>query len=354
VDSGVETVQGPSEAQGEKRKDIEEDELEKKRLRKAAKKARKERERQEAWNASLPQANDLSQNSINDNKKSIDFEGLSPEKGVKLNETRNAPSPEKGAKLNQIGKSPKPKGPQPIDLDNLPEGFSIVHKETEKKKWKEYLGPDGKKYRSLNDIKKRFVDCIDASPNKGVSNSSSDKGISDSSPKKSFSNPSPKKGISSKKQISANILEAINNVAETWNIGQNGELAENHPKYLAYSSTQINEMDPFSKMFWINPEKRKRPKKVAIEDEKVESGNAPEENPEEVVSDVTVGTESLELMMEHLTESERRKKKPKKLKHREADVSVGTESLESLEHLTESERKKKKKKKNKHKEAEQD
>merc|ERR1719153_929317 len=45
-----------------------------------------------------------------------------------------------------------------IDENSLPEGFQIIVKKTDKKTWKEYLGPDGKKYRSLNDIKKRFLE----------------------------------------------------------------------------------------------------------------------------------------------------------------------------------------------------
>merc|ERR1712059_34258 len=36
----------------------------------------------------------------------------------------------------------------------LPEGFEIKEHKTEKSKWKEYVGPDGKKYRSLADVKK--------------------------------------------------------------------------------------------------------------------------------------------------------------------------------------------------------
>merc|ERR1719278_1194765 len=49
-------------------------------------------------------------------------------------------------------KKSEPKTPR--EKFDLPEGFTVEEKKTEKKSWKEYRGPDGKKFRSLAEIQR--------------------------------------------------------------------------------------------------------------------------------------------------------------------------------------------------------
>ena len=52
--------------------------------------------------------------------------------------------------------SPKtPKTPKtPKDTFELPADFKVIEHKTEKKSWKSYKGPDGKKFRSMPEVKK--------------------------------------------------------------------------------------------------------------------------------------------------------------------------------------------------------
>eukprot|EP00091_Calanus_sinicus_P017776 TRINITY_DN38558_c0_g1_i1.p1 TRINITY_DN38558_c0_g1~~TRINITY_DN38558_c0_g1_i1.p1 ORF type:complete len:141 (+),score=36.50 TRINITY_DN38558_c0_g1_i1:211-633(+) len=48
-----------------------------------------------------------------------------------------------------------PKTPKtPKDTFELPSNFKVIEHKTEKKSWKSYQGPDGKKYRSMAEVKK--------------------------------------------------------------------------------------------------------------------------------------------------------------------------------------------------------
>lgn len=285
-----------------------EDEAERKRQRKAAKKAKRERERLEASEAAV--TGNLDESRVVDQRKTIEFA-----------------SPTSKAHVTEV-KSPRP---IKIDENSLPEGFEIIVKKTEKKTWKEYLGPDGKKYRSLNDIKKRYVDG-------GVQNVPVQVSAQAANPTKS----------KVKEETKKHIVEVIDDVVNTWNLNsENDELLEDHPKYLAYSDAQLQEMDPFSKVFWVEPEKRKRMKKEVevgaskIEKEPVkESKSKPkkieatspriEQDPnlkefmesveEEIVSDANKSKDqdSMEVMLEQLSQTEtKKKKKKKKNKHLE-------------------------------------
>jgi len=312
-DSGVDSEKNPlpTVAGGaEKRKtenDVE-DEAERKRQRKAAKKAKKERERMEASEVAV--TGNLDESQVVDQRKTIEF---------------TSPTSKAHGALTEV------KSPRAVKMDenSLPEGFQIIVKETDKKKWKEYLGPDGKKYRSLNDIKKRFVEG-------GIQNVP----VQGSAP---AANPTKAK---LKDETKKHIVEVIDDVVNTWNLNhENDELLEDHPKYLAYSDAQLQEMDPFSKVFWIEPEKRKRMKKEVevgaskIEKEPVKKSKSEktkatvsriEHDPnlkefmetveEEILSEAekSKDQDSMETMLEQLSQTEtKKKKKKKKNKHLE-------------------------------------
>merc|ERR1719331_16315 len=110
-----------------------------------------------------------------------------------------------------------------IQSSDLPEGFTIVIPEG--KTYKIYKGPDGKNYRSLNDIKKRYLgEAISSSPVRSVP----DKATSSSSPSKQRMG----------KVVKEHIEETLDTVVATWNIEEGtGELADDHPKFLALKNS---------------------------------------------------------------------------------------------------------------------
>merc|ERR1719209_1307775 len=289
-----------------------EDEEERRRQRKAAKKARKEKERLEAsTRMAAPGSDDTDANimgSVGNQKKTLNFQ-TSPEK-----------------KSRRGGE---------IQLSDLPEGFTIVIPEG--KTYKIYKGPDGKNYRSLNDIKKRYLgEAISSSPVR----SAPDKATSSSSPSKQRMG----------KVVKEHIEETLDTVVATWNIEEGtGELADDHPKFLAFSEKQLAEMDPFSKNFWVEPEKRTRvskakPVQLAAEEEMVDEIVA-EELEEEHNNTIVKTDDDLE---EPVTEKKKKKKKNKRLSHPEEGQATSMQSAEDQMDISKATEKKKKKKKKKH------
>ena len=294
ADSGVDSERGRREG-GEKRKaeDVVVDEAEEKRIKKAAKKARKEKERLDA--SRIAQGEDPTDDVVSV-KKTIEFKGDTTE----------------------LSTTPKRKGGgQELGLSDLPEGFQIILKETEKKKWKEFLGPDGKKYRSRKDIQDRFVEGVSPSPARARTGS-------------------PKKSV--KKEVVKNVVESIEEVVQSWNVSEDGELSEDHPKYLVYSDRQLEEMEATSKHFWVQPEKKARtpkakpskPLTVKMDFSKKTKQREGEEEEEEDEEDIEEEIESsppepaqeaMAAMVEELnnTSEKKKKKKKKHKKHSEQD-----------------------------------
>ena len=284
----MDSERGRKEAGGKRKAEDEVvDEAEKKRIKKAVKKARKEKERLEASRIAQgePPTDDIV--SV---KKTIDFKG----------------------DLTEISTTPKRKRGQELGLSDLPEGFQIILKETEKKKWKEFLGPDGKKYRSRKDIQDRFVEGVSASPVRARTGS-------------------PKKSV--KKEVVKNVVESIEEVVQSWNVSEDGELCEDHPKYLVYSDRQLQEMEATNKHFWVQPEKKVRtpkakpskPLTVKMDFSKKSKQRQEEEDEEDIEEEIESSPpepaqEAMASMVEELNTSEKKKKKKKKhKKHIEQD-----------------------------------
>merc|ERR1712212_933988 len=224
-----------------------------------------------------------------------------------------------------------------IQLSDLPEGFTIFIPEG--KTYKIYKGPDGKNYRSLNDIKKRYLgEAVSSSPVR-------------SAPIKATSASSPSKKRMGK-EVKEHIEETLDTVVATWNIEEGtGDLAEDHPKFLAFSEKQLAEMDPFSKNFWVEPVKRQRvpkakPTQLQAEEDMVDEIVA--EELEEEHEDTTVKTDADDDLDEPGTEKKKKKKK-KRLSFREEDQATFMQSGgDQVDDSQVSEKKKKKKKKKKH------
>ena len=324
TDSGVDSERGEKRKMGEAEE--VEDEEERRRQRKAAKKARKEKERLEAsTRMAAPGSDDTDANimgSVGNQKKTLNFQ-TSPEK--------------------------KARGGQQIQLSDLPDGFTIFIPEG--KTYKIFKGPDGKNYRSLNDIKKRYLgEAVSSSPVR-------------SAPIKATSTSSPTKKRMGK-ETKEHIEEILDTVVATWNIEEGtGDLAEDHPKFLAFSERQLAEMDPFSKNFWVEPEKKLRaskpkPAQLKAEEDMVDEIVSKElDEVDEIViskeleeenNDKTVETDADENLEEPKTEKKKKKKKKRKVSHSEDGQATFTQSGEDQMDDTQATEKKKKKKKKKH------
>ena len=303
TDSGVDSERGEKRKMGDTEESVE-DEEERRRQRKAAKKAKKEKERLEASRMAAPGDDDTDANimdSVGNQKKTLNFQT----------------SPEKTSRGREIQSS------------DLPEGFTIFIPEG--KTYKTYKGPDGKTYRSLNDIKKRYLgEAVSSSPAR-------------SAPGKATSTSSPSKKRMGK-EVKEHIEETLDTVVATWNIEEGtGDLADDHPKFLAFSEKQLDEMDPFSKNFWVEPEKRKRvskakPTQLKAEEDMVEEIVA--EELEEEHNDTIVKTDADDDLEEPVTEKKKKKKKKTRLSYSEEGAT-----FMQLDDSQATEKKKKKKKK---------
>jgi len=315
-----ETDSGVDSERGDKRKlggsEGAEDEEERRRQRKAAKKARKEKERLEASKImAVPESGEANQNildSAGNSKKTLNFET----------------SPEKKARKGEI------------QLSDLPEGFTIIIPEG--KSYKYFKGPDGRNYRSLNDIKKRYLgEPVDSSPVRSRPSNAT-----------AATSPSKKKMA---KEVKEHIEETLDTVVATWNMEEGtGDLADDHPKFLAFSQGQLAEMDPYSKNFWVQPEKKPvkaaqmkpaKPAQLKAEEDMVDEIVA-EELEQEHKDDIKTN-DADDNMEETKTEKKKKKKKKKRLSFSEENNATsmlsGEDQLDDT-HATERKKKKKKKK----------
>ena len=321
TDSGVDSERGEKRKMGETEENGE-DEEERRRQRKAAKKARKEKERLEASTRMAAPGNDDTDanvlDSVGNQKKTLNFQN-----------------------------SPDKKSRGPIQLSDLPEGFTIHIPEG--KTYKLFKGPDGKTYRSLNDIKKRYLgEAVGSSPVRKAASSSPVR----SAPIKATSSSSSPTKKRMGKEVKEHIEETLDTVVATWNIEEGtGDLAEDHPKFLAFSEKQLAEMDPFSKNFWVEPEKKTRvvkPKPTQLQAEEDMVDEIVAEELEEEHEDTSVKTDAVDNLEEPGTEKKKKKKK-KRLSFREEDQATFMQSGEDqVDDSQVSEKKKKKKKKKKH------
>merc|ERR1719318_2085673 len=144
----------PSGASGSKRKAEEEiDDGERKKRKKAEKKASKEKERMEREKQTLESSNNV------DSSDEFQTDSKLKKKKGKISEDSNFSSvlesdlqPPKD-KSHVSPKTPTtPKTPK--EIFELPSNFKVIEHKTEKKSWKSYQGPDGKKFRSMAEVKK--------------------------------------------------------------------------------------------------------------------------------------------------------------------------------------------------------
>merc|ERR1719278_138718 len=136
----TENVNGESSGSKRKSEDEVEDEIERKRRKKAEKKARKERERLEkskqignGHGGPGDSSDELKDDTLKLSKSS--GSSFTPLLAPDLLNLKTPKSKEKSLIM-----SPK----TPKDNFELPEGFKIIEKKTEKNSWKIYQGPDGK------------------------------------------------------------------------------------------------------------------------------------------------------------------------------------------------------------------
>ena len=194
---------------------------------------------------------------------------------------------------NTVPKTPKSakKGGRGAQARALPDGFKVEVKKTEKKEWKEYRGPDGKRYTSIAEIYRKLGLEEDSGAGTGTGSPA----------------PSGGGGSSGKKVDSAERAEVagvVTEVIDTWNIETgDGVLKKNKNKF--YSSPGLPTLPKTDKHFSDVKSKTKSTKstKEVIEPEpQVET--ATENNHNE-----TIGTVS-------------DKKKKKKKKNKDNDKTV--------------------------------
>jgi len=146
-------------ASGSKRKakeEVDDDDGERKKRKKAEKKARKEKERLKREKQTLEASN------IVDSSDEFQTDSKLEKKKVKISEDFNHSSvletglqPPKTLKDKSHLEPKSPTTPKtPKDTFELPSNFEVIEHKTEKKSWKSYQGPDGKKFRSMAEVKK--------------------------------------------------------------------------------------------------------------------------------------------------------------------------------------------------------
>jgi len=154
------------------------------------------------------------------------------------------------------------------------------------------------------------------------------------------------------KEVKEHIEETLDTVVATWNVEEGtGDLADDHPKFLAFSERQLTEMDPFSKNFWVAPEKRPRAPKVKptqLQDEEDMVDEIVTEELEEEQEDINVKTNAVDNLEESGTEKKKKKKKRKHSMREEEEAAFMQSGEDQVDDSQVSEKKKKKKKKKKH------
>jgi len=263
----TENVNGESSGSKRKAEDEVEDEIERKRRKKAEKKARKERERLEK---SKQMGNGHGGPGDSHDESKDDTLKLSKSSGSSFTpllapDLLNLKTPK--SKEKSLIMSPK----TPKDNFELPEGFKIIEKKTEKNSWKIYQGPDGKNYRSMAEIKRRIEGSI----------------------------------FDEKK-----LTDTIEFVATDWNCSEKGGLGSDKAKFYSGDFKDF----PKSDLYFVDV----KPSKTGVDTSKTI------EVPTDavaVVDNTFTGSSSLNGTHEDSTDNkEKKKKKKKKNKHKEATL----------------------------------
>jgi len=260
-------VNGESSGSKRKAEDEVEDEVERKRRKKAEKKARKERERLEkskqignGHGGPGDSSDELKDNTPKSSKSS--GSSFTPLLAPDLLGLKTPKSKEKSLIM-----SPK----TPRENFDLPEGFKVIEKKTEKNSWKIYQGPDGKNYRSMAEIKRHIESSI----------------------------------FDEKK-----LADTIEFVATDWNCTEKGGLGTDKDKFYSADFKDF----PKSDLYYVDI----KPSKTEVNTSKtVDVPTAAVA----VVDNSLTGSSSLNGTLENSTDNkEKKKKKKKKNKHKEATL----------------------------------
>jgi len=257
------------EVSGSKRKaeDDVEDEVERKRRRKAEKKAKKERERLEG-------SNQMANGNGGKGDSNDELKDVTPKPNISSSSSFTpllAPDllALKTPKSKEKSLIASPKTPR--ENFELPEGFKVIEKKTEKKSWKIYQGPDGKNYRSMAEIKRHIDSCT----------------------------------FDEKK-----LADTIEFVSTDWNCSEKGDLGSDKEKFYSANFKDF----PKSELYFVDI----KPRKTVVEiSETIEVPAAAVT----VVDNTFTGSSSLNGTHEDSTDKiEKKKKKKKKNKHKEATL----------------------------------
>jgi len=265
-------------ASGSKRKAEEEveDDVERKKRKKAEKKARKEKERMERENQTLEASNSV------DSSDEFQTESKLKKKKEKISEDSKFPSvlevdlqppknPNPKDKSQVVPKTPKtPKTPK--DTFELPSNFKVIEHKSEKKSWKSYQGPDGKKFRSMTEVKKYL-------------------------------------------ESTSNLVDTIEFVATEWNSTEHGDLASNVKTF------DLKDVKDFPKtdLYFVDIEPKSiSVKKASIDPSKAQEASAVDTTDKNIFQDEEVAESS-----KHEDDVDNKIiKKKKKKKNKTKDASL--------------------------------
>jgi len=277
-DSGIENGhkrKGTIGASGSKRKAEEEveDDVERKRRRKAEKKARKQKERMEREKQTLEASNNV------ESSDEFQTESKLKKKKEKISEDSKFPSvldvdlqppktPKPKDKSHAAPKTPK----TPKDTFELPSNFKVIEHKTEKKSWKSYQGPDGKKFRSMTEVKKYL-------------------------------------------ESTSNLVDTIEFVATEWNSTEHGDLASNVKTF------DLKDVKDFPKtdLYFVDIEPKSiSVKKASIDPSKAQEASAVDTTDKNIFQDEEVAESS-----KHEDDVDNKIiKKKKKKKNKTKDASL--------------------------------
>jgi len=203
------------------------------------------------------------------------------------------------------------RGQKPITAEDLPEGCSIEEKETDKKKWKVYIAPNGKKFTSAKKLR-QAIEGGDIKLN-----------LTTSKPAESFG-----KASGGKTEDALLLLDTFKFVESDWNINDDGSLTGNKNKY--YAMDDMHALSKIKGCLAENTEKMKSkeaastesptkppPAPVKAQPPPSQSPVRPQAPPETAVADQTAEV------------SEKKKKKKKKNKNRDAEEGTTGDELQN-------------------------
>lgn len=187
-------------------------------------------------------------------------------------------------------KAPKTPGKTSKGQKPLPEGFSVIEKQRSGAKvegiWKEYFGPDGKKYRSVAEIYKK----LNIDPESGPGETSS----------------------SQEKMSTQEMKEQVEEVATNWNRGEEGDMAKNKNKF--YNSVGLKKLPKTERHFTdVKSKKKGKASQEPVEDKDVA---------EEASSSTPLDVRSENQASVTISDTGDIKKKKKKKKNKENDKTV--------------------------------